>query len=98
MNLLPKEDKLTRVKLRHLNIAQLVGYAYSAIVLGFGIPKLNDYMTRKNEAKRLAKLAAQQNENQSQPNKPQSEQAVSASGKQNFTANYTIDKNKFLAA
>ena len=96
MKLLPKEDKLTRVKLRHLNIAQLVGYAYSAIVLGFGIPKLNDYMTRKNEAKRLAKLAAQQNSGAEALNKQTGEQAVSAGGKQNFTANYQIDKSKFL--
>lgn len=95
MKLLPKEDKLTRVKLRHLNIAQLVEYAYSAIVLGFGIPKVNDYMTRKNEAKRLAKLAAQEKTNQSVSTKP-SIQAVN--GNQNFTSNYELDKSKFLNA
>jgi len=74
LKLLPKEDKLTRVKLRNLNIAQIAGYTYSALVLGLGIPKLNDYMTKKNEAKRLARLAAEEQsqaadagQNQAQP-------------------------------
>lgn len=98
MKLLPKDDKLTRVKLRNLNIAQLVGYAYSAVVLGFGIPKLNDYMTKKNEAKRLAKLAAQNN-NQQQASTITNDTAQTAAAKsQNFTANSIVEKNKFLGA
>ena len=98
MKLLPKDDKLTRVKLRNLNIAQLVGYEYSAVVLGFGIPKLNDYMTKKNEAKRLAKLAAQNN-NQQQASTITNDTAQTAAAKsQNFTANSIVEKNKFLGA
>ena len=96
MNLLPKEDKLTRVKLRNLNIAQLVGYAYSAVVLGWGIPKINDYMTRKNEAKRLARLAAKEN-TQKQP-VPSNEKNVDINKAQNFTSNLIIEKDKFLRA
>lgn len=96
MNLLPKEDKLTRVKLRNLNIAQLVGYAYSAVVLGWGIPKINDYMTRKNEAKRLARLAAKEN-TQKQP-VPSNEKSVDTNKAQNFTSNFIIEKDKFLRA
>lgn len=49
----------TNKKLRVLSIAQVVGYLYSGIILGFGIPKLNIYMTNKSEAKRKAKLAEQ---------------------------------------
>lgn len=94
MKLLPKEDKLTRVKLRNLNIAQLVGYAYSAVVLGWGIPKINDYMTKKNEAKRLARLAAK--ENAQQKTNAANEKTVEANKTQNFTSNSIIEKDKFL--
>ncbi len=52
-------DKATKKKLRILSIAQLAGYLYSGLVLGFGVPKLNIYMTNKSEAKRKAKLAAE---------------------------------------
>lgn len=94
MKLLPKEDKLTRVKLRNLNIAQLVGYAYSAVVLGWGIPKINDYMTKKNEAKRLARLAAK--ESAQQKSNAANEKTVEANKTQNFTSNSIIEKDKFL--
>lgn len=50
--------KAIRGRLRVLNIAQAAGYAYSGLVLGVGIPKLNIYMTNKSEEKRKAKLAA----------------------------------------
>ena len=52
----------TNRKLRVLSIAQIAGYLYSGIILGFGIPKLNIYMTNKSEAKRKAKLAAEKTE------------------------------------
>lgn len=87
LKLLPKEDTLTRVKLRNLNIAQIVGYTYSALVLGLGIPKLNDYMTKKNEARRLAKLAAEE--------KPQTTESVQNKPASIETRNFVI-KNKFL--
>ena len=51
---IPANDKLTKVKLRKLNIAQVAGYLYSGLVLGFGIPKLNAYMTNKRIAKQAA--------------------------------------------
>ena len=54
---LPIEDTLTRTKLRYFNLAQLAGYAFSGIVLGVGVPKLNIYMTKKNDEKRKARLA-----------------------------------------
>ena len=65
-------DKETKGKLRILNIAQVAGYLYSGLVLGIGVPKLNIYMTNKSEAKRLAKLKAQeqaQNTQQDNDNK-----------------------------
>lgn len=49
--------KALRRNLRALNIAQAAGYAYSGLVLGVGIPKLNIYMTNKSEEKRKARLA-----------------------------------------
>lgn len=52
MKKLPSADKLTKVKLRNLTIAQWAGYLYSALVLGVGIPKLNQYMTDHREAKK----------------------------------------------
>lgn len=48
----PAADKVTKVKLRNLNIAQAAGYLYSGLVLGVGIPKLNTYMTNRREAKK----------------------------------------------
>ena len=47
-------------KLRHLNIAQLIGYAYSGIFLGYYLPKINQKMSEANEAKRIARLAKEQ--------------------------------------
>lgn len=88
LKLLPKEDKLTRVKLRNLNIAQIVGYTYSALVLGLGIPKLNDYMTKKNEARRLAKLAAEEKTQTAETTQSQVQP-------QKNTRNFAI-KSKFL--
>ncbi len=54
----------TRGKLWALSFAQLAGYLYSGLVLGVGIPKLNIYMTNKSEARRKARIAA---ENQHYP-------------------------------
>ena len=53
-------DKATKVKLRKLSIAQIVNYAYTGLVLGVGIPKLNIYLTGRREAKKAA-LAAKNN-------------------------------------
>ena len=45
-------------QLRALNFSQAIGYAYSGLSLGLGIPKLNIHMTKQSEAKRKARLAA----------------------------------------
>lgn len=56
INTLPEKAKnIAKRKIRVLNGAQLVGYAFSGLVLGFGIPNLNIYITNKLEAKRKAK-------------------------------------------
>lgn len=47
-------------KLWTLNIAQLIGYAYSGIFLGYFLPMINDKMSRANEEKRIARLAKEQ--------------------------------------
>ena len=51
---LPK-NSAARKQLRVLSIAQLAGYAYSALALGFGIPRLNIFITNKIEAAKKAK-------------------------------------------
>jgi hypothetical protein len=61
--LLKLADKSTKGKLRILNVAQIAGYLYSGLVLGIGVPKLNIYMTNKSEAKRKAKLAEKEAQN-----------------------------------
>ena len=55
-------DKATKVKLRKLSIAQITNYAYTGLVLGIGIPKLNIYLTGRREAKKAA-MAAQNKQN-----------------------------------
>lgn len=70
-------DKATKKKLNILTIAQLTGYAYSAIVLGRLIPKLNIYLTNRREAKEAAKAAAQQ---QTQPAQQTAGSAISSTG------------------
>ena len=50
----------TKKKLKVLNIAQFAGYAFTGTALGLGIPTLNIHMTRKSEARRKAKLEAEQ--------------------------------------
>ncbi len=44
-------------KLYTLDIAQLIGYAYSGIFLGYYLPKINASMSNANEEKRIAKVA-----------------------------------------
>ena len=89
LKLLPKTDKAARKSLRYLNIAQLAGYAFSGIVLGFGIPRLNIYMTNKSEQKRAMKrtIASQQNIMY----KP--ENMAFLSNQMNFTSNKILKGN-----
>ena len=49
--------KVTRKRLRALNMAQLSGYLFSGLVLGLGIPNLNIYITNKLDAKHKAEAA-----------------------------------------
>lgn len=60
-----KDIKLLQKRIRQKNIAQLLGYAYSGIVLGWGIPKLNIAITKavnkskKNNEQQQAQLSQQ---------------------------------------
>ncbi len=63
---IPAADKLTKVKLRKLNVAQVAGYLYSGLVLGVGIPKLNAYMTNRRMAKQAELDAAKAQQEQPQ--------------------------------
>ena len=56
---LPTSDKLTRVKLRKLSAAQIVGYLFSGLILGVGIPQMNKHITNKKEAQKKAALEQQ---------------------------------------
>lgn len=47
--------KETATKLKYKNYAQLLGYIYSGVVLGVGIPKLNIAITKHYEKKAAAK-------------------------------------------
>ena len=51
-------QKSLKGKLRVLNISQVIGYLYSGLVLGLGVPALNAHMTAKSDAKFKAKAAA----------------------------------------
>ncbi|MBR6301319.1 hypothetical protein IKR55_01120 [bacterium] len=59
-------DSVTKVKLRKISIAQLINYAYTGLVLGVGIPKLNIYLTGRREAKKAAEKAAKEASSQQQ--------------------------------
>src|SRR5574344_327529 len=56
LNELPKNGK-ARKNIKLLNIAQMAGYAYSALVLGIGIPNLNIALTKRATKKRKEKAA-----------------------------------------
>ncbi len=62
INALPANSP-ARKQLKILSIAQLAGYAYSALALGFGIPRLNIFITNKVEANKAAKATTQNNTN-----------------------------------
>ncbi|MBP3820424.1 hypothetical protein J6G99_02130 [bacterium] len=65
---LPKGSEAFK-KLKVLTIAQLAGYAYSGIVLGIGIPKLNIFLTNRRLAKEHANQKIQDaNEQQKEVN------------------------------
>lgn len=58
---LPKDVKTDLwKKLGTLDIAQLIGYAYAGIFLGYYLPKINATMSAANEEKRIARVAKEQ--------------------------------------
>lgn len=66
-NMVKMADSATKKTLRHLTIAQLAGYAYSGLVLGIGIPRLNIMFTKRRMAKQEAAKAAQNAQTQQTP-------------------------------
>ena len=43
-----------------LDLAQLIGYAYSGIFLGYYLPKINATMSARNEEKRIQRVAKEE--------------------------------------
>lgn len=66
-NMVKMADSATKKTLRHLTIAQLAGYAYSGLVLGIGIPRLNIMFTKRRMAKQEAAKATQNAQTQQTP-------------------------------
>ena len=61
IKLLPKEEQSKLWKeLGTLDIAQLIGYAYSGIFLGYYLPKINATMSARNEEKRIQRVAKEE--------------------------------------
>ena len=50
----------TLKKIKYLNIAQAAGYLYSGVVLGYLLPKLNIYMTERNNRKKDQNIQTKQ--------------------------------------
>lgn len=78
-------QKSLKGKLRVLNLSQAIGYLYSGLVLGVGVPALNAHMTAKSDAKYKAiaeakkKAAGEQNQTVQAP-------ATQQVSMQNFTS------------
>lgn len=78
-------QKSLKGKLRVLNLSQAIGYLYSGLVLGVGVPALNAHMTAKSDAKYKAiaeakkKAAVEQNQTAQTP-------ATQQVSMQNFTS------------
>lgn len=53
--------KITKKRLKTLNMAQMTGYAFSGLVLGLGIPNLNIYITNKLDKQRKEKALGKNN-------------------------------------
>lgn len=88
INALPK-GHAAKKQLRILTFAQLAGYAYSGLVLGIGIPKLNIYLTKRRMAK--------QNATEEQKNTPKTDimykpENLAFLSKNNFTGSKLLAK------
>ena len=77
-------------QLKILTWAQLMGYAYSAIVLGRGIPKLNIYITNKAEAEKAAREQAQTQTSQAQQDNMLKPANIEFLNQKNFTGRKLI--------
>ena len=90
------DNKAAKKQLRILTIAQLAGYAYSGLVLGLGIPKLNIFLTKRRMAKQEAKAAeAMKNNPQTEDNMltPENREFLN---QKNFTGKSAFSKVKEL--
>lgn len=64
-----KKAPEAKTRIRYLNFVQFLGYLYSGLVLGMGIPKLNIAITKSIEEKRKAKQQAQKSQQTQQVQK-----------------------------
>lgn len=78
---LPKSDKKANLALLAFDIAQIAGYAFTGLVLGVGIPKLNIFMTNRSEQKRAQQRAMNPQNNMFKP-----ENLAFLSKEMNFTS------------
>ena len=78
---LPKGDKRAKIAVHAFDIAQLAGYAFTGLVLGVGIPKLNIFMTNRSEQKRAQQRAMNPQNNMFRP-----ENMAFLSREMNFTS------------
>lgn len=86
-----KDNKTAKKQIGILTFAQLAGYAYSGLVLGLGIPKLNIYLTNRRMAKQEVKESAS-SEQQNSDDKMLTPQNRAFLDNKNFTG-----KNNFLS-
>lgn len=80
------EAKKVLTQIKYKNLAQLCGYIYSGVVLGWGIPKLNIFITKKVENK---------NKNHQKDTGKQIDKMKIAS---DFVQNITKSENKTFSA
>jgi len=82
------ENSPAKKQLKILTFAQLAGYAYSGLILGRGIPKLNIYMTNR----RMAKQKAKENQNKQPADIMYTPENQAFLSKNNFTGSKLLPK------
>ena len=89
------DNKAAKKQLGILTLAQLAGYAYSGLVLGIGIPKLNIFLTKRRMAKQESELAKQSQHNiQGNEDKMLSPENREFLNQKNFTGKDAFSKVK----
>lgn len=78
-------QKSLKGKLRVLNLSQAIGYLYSGLVLGVGVPALNAHMTAKSDAKYKA-IAEAKKKATGEQNQTAQAPATQQVSMQNFTS------------